>query len=100
MTGLFRAGSATRLPAGRDDDWKTDALCGDLQSDMFFPEDPAQAAPAIQICAGCPVRLQCRDYALRHSIVWGIWGGMTGEDRERLIRRRAAKRRAAAGRAA
>ena len=81
-------------------DWRDLAVCGELRSDLFFPEDPAQAVSAQKVCAGCPVRLQCRDYALRHGIVHGVWGGMTGEDRERLIRRRAAKRRAMTGRAA
>jgi WhiB family redox-sensing transcriptional regulator len=80
--------------------WRLAAACHAEDPELFFPEDPAQSPSAQQVCAGCPVRLQCRDFALRHSIVWGVWGGMTGEDRERLIRRRAAKRRVLAGRAA
>ena len=45
------------------------------------------------ICAGCPVRRECLDFALGHDQVYGIWGGTTPEDRQRDRRR---KRRAAA----
>jgi WhiB family redox-sensing transcriptional regulator len=48
------------------------------------------------ICAGCPVRIQCLDFALTHDQTHGIWGGTTAEDRQRDRRRR--RRRAAAKR--
>ena len=51
---------------------------------MFFPGRGETAEPAQQICARCPVRQQCLDYAISHAIVHGIWGGLTERDRRAL----------------
>ena len=51
---------------------------------MFFPGRGETAEPARQICAGCPVRQPCLDYALSHGITHGIWGGLTERDRRPL----------------
>jgi hypothetical protein len=51
---------------------------------MFFPGRGESAEPARQICAGCPVRQPCLDYALSHGISHGIWGGLTERDRRAL----------------
>jgi WhiB family redox-sensing transcriptional regulator len=61
---------------------------------LFFPPDGASAEPARLICAQCPAREPCLDYALRNGIVHGIWGGMTERERRALHTRhlRAARR--------
>jgi hypothetical protein len=58
--------------------------------DVFFPEDSPDFAErkmmvrvAKEICADCPVRLRCFDYALSAGMV-GIWGGTTSEERATL----------------
>jgi hypothetical protein len=51
---------------------------------VFFPSRGESAEPARQICARCPVRQQCLDYALSHGIVHGIWGGLTERNRRTL----------------
>ncbi|MGH3099239.1 MAG: WhiB family transcriptional regulator [Streptosporangiales bacterium] len=38
------------------------------------------------VCARCPVRQQCLDYALRHAVS-GVWGGTTDAERGQLRRR-------------
>jgi WhiB family redox-sensing transcriptional regulator len=70
------------------------ARCADsgLDPDEWFPvsPDPAkarlQAAAAIAVCAGCPVRGQCLELSLRHWNIGqhGIWGGLLATDRARL----------------
>jgi hypothetical protein len=61
---------------------------------VFFPGRGAPAEPARQICARCPVRQPCLDYALSHAITHGIWGGLTERDRRPLrVHRTAAARR-------
>ena len=50
---------------------------------------PPSAEPARQICARCPVRQPCLDYAISHGIVDGIWGGLTERDRRPLRSRHA-----------
>jgi WhiB family redox-sensing transcriptional regulator len=57
----------------------------------------AQIAQAKRICAGCQVREQCLDFALRNGERDGIWGGATPEDRIRVRRSEAARRRYANG---
>jgi WhiB family redox-sensing transcriptional regulator len=42
---------------------------------------------AKRICIGCPVRQECLDYALVSNQRFGIWGGLTEEER-RPVRRR------------
>jgi hypothetical protein len=61
---------------------------------VFFPGRGESAEPARQICAGCPVRQPCLDYALSHAITHGIWGGLTERDRRpRRVHHTAAVRR-------
>lgn len=65
--------------------WMSWALCPDTDPDAFFPPDaagPAWWADAVRVCAGCPVRDECLDYALRLDIGHGVWGGTTPGERE------------------
>lgn len=77
--------------------WRLDAACAAYDTRWFFPEDE-EAPEAKAICAICPVREECLEYALTHREDEGIWGGLTGTERRRLRRRRrdAARRAAAA----
>ena len=66
-------------------DWRDDALCAESLNDAaFFPEMGASAKYAQRICAACPVRQQCLEYALDNEIPWGIWGGVTASDRRAM----------------
>lgn len=79
----------TQMLSEPDPDWFTDAACGGLDSDLFFPvgEDPVAAATAKAVCGACPVREACLQYAIATNQTEGIWGGQTGEERRRLRRR-------------
>ena len=70
-----------------------------LEPDEWFPltadvgSAREQAARAIAICAGCPVRADCLELSLRHSFgigAHGVWGGLVAEERRELRRRRLA----------
>jgi WhiB family redox-sensing transcriptional regulator len=76
--------------------WRADGACLSADPDLFFPIAPGtanskQVARAQRICAGCAVRPQCLDFALRNGEMHGIWGGTTPE--ERIRARRALRRR-------
>lgn len=71
----------------RNLDWKADAACRDLDLDLFFPDAEADSAPALAVCAVCPVRQACLDFALRTRQNDGVWGGHTETERKRLRRR-------------
>ncbi len=48
------------------------------------PERGESAEPARQVCAACPVRQPCLDYAISNRIAYGIWGGLTERERRAL----------------
>jgi len=72
-----------------DEEWRDDAACSGSDNDAFFPigEDDESAADAKAVCAACPVREACLQYALSTNQTEGVWGGMTGPERRRLRRR-------------
>lgn len=43
-----------------------------------------QAAAAITVCASCPVQQDCLIWAVSHNEPFGIWGGLTPEERDNL----------------
>jgi hypothetical protein len=51
---------------------------------VFFPERGETAGAARQVCAACPVRQPCLEYALSNRITHGIWGGLTERERRPL----------------
>lgn len=64
--------------------WQKDAACGKTPDpDLFFPNG-RQSNKSKKLCAGCQVRIQCRDHALMNEEE-GIWGGLTQPERERLL---------------
>ena len=71
----------------RNLDWKADAACRDLDVDLFFPDAESESGPALEVCAGCPVREACLDFALRTRQHDGVWGGATETERKRIRRR-------------
>jgi WhiB family transcriptional regulator, redox-sensing transcriptional regulator len=76
--------------------WQDRAACRGADALLFFGPDgeprrerEIREAKAKAICAACPVRAQCLNYALGNSIKHGIWGGLDEEERARERRRRA-----------
>ena len=67
--------------AGR---WRELAACRGTDLEVFFPGRGESAGPARQVCAACPVRQPCLDYAITNRIVHGIWGGLTERERRAL----------------
>lgn len=62
------------------------ASCKDIiNPNLFFPESKEQEAKCLPIartiCAGCPERKECLDYALKEQIPHGIWAGTTPAQR-------------------
>ena len=71
-----------------DTDFFDEAACRDADTSVFFPASDAHAGPAKEICASCPVREECLEFALETRPADGVWGGLTPIERHRLIRRR------------
>ncbi len=56
--------------------------------DVFFPVGSTgvaveQIETARRICASCPVRTECLDFALATNQESGIWGGATEDERRK-----------------
>jgi WhiB family transcriptional regulator, redox-sensing transcriptional regulator len=64
--------------------WREQAVCRGTALNLFYPERGESAGPARQVCAACPVRQQCLEYALTNRITSGIWGGLTERERRPL----------------
>jgi WhiB family redox-sensing transcriptional regulator len=71
------------LPAG-DESWRLDAPCAETDPEAFFPDKGGSTRDAKRVCAGCPVRLQCLEFALGNDERFGIWGGLSERERRRL----------------
>jgi WhiB family transcriptional regulator, redox-sensing transcriptional regulator len=103
---LNNVAGSSRLGRWNDGTWRLDAACDGMDTLIFFPiGETGPAAPQVKlaktICASCPVREECLEFAIATIQNDGIWGGTT-EDERRLIKRarRAAARKAAARAAA
>jgi WhiB family redox-sensing transcriptional regulator len=78
-------------------DWQNDAACLSEDPDLFFPigttgDAVAQIVAAKSICATCPVLSTCLEFALDSRQDYGVWGGLTEDERRSL--RRSRQRRA------
>jgi WhiB family redox-sensing transcriptional regulator len=84
----------TRLakpPERQEDKWKNDGLCvGRADCEAWFPVGETLTMTnvgAIEICHECPVRTDCLNHALATNERFGIWGGTTEQQRDRMRRR-------------
>ena len=70
-------------------DWREDAACNGVDAEVFFPvgEDIESMSRAKEVCAVCPVREDCLQYALATNQTEGVWGGTTSAERRRLRRK-------------
>jgi WhiB family transcriptional regulator, redox-sensing transcriptional regulator len=83
--------------------WHQQAACLSVDPELFFPngttgDHAQQATVAKRVCMACPVRVTCLEFALESRQDFGVWGGMTEEERRSLrrSRQRRARRLAAA----
>ena len=75
-------------------EWVHRSLCKDEDPELFFPvgnTGPAasQIEAAKAVCARCPVKVPCLDWAMQTVQDSGVWGGLTEEERRALRRARA-----------
>lgn len=70
-------------------DWMDAANCATTDPELFIIDKGGSTLQAKRICAACPVRTACLQYALDEDIRTGIYGGQTVTQR-RALRRAAA----------
>jgi len=63
--------------------WRDEALCRQVDGNLWFPEKGASNKPAKRICnTPCPSRIECLDYALTTGQGFGVWGGLSAAERK------------------
>ena len=64
--------------------WMAEAACRGVGPDLFYVSKGQPVAPARALCASCPVRDDCYQYALDTDAEGGIWGGATSKERRAI----------------
>lgn len=70
--------------------WRNEGLCREVDPDAWYPEKGDPVGPAKRVCQQCPVRMQCLEYALANREAWGVWGGLSTRERQKLLTQRRA----------
>lgn len=83
------------------DDWRTSGVCASVLGpairrrdheavkafdNRMFDRKGRPPRQALLLCAECPVRQLCLEDAMAHGEQYGIWGGLSAANRERLSR--------------
>lgn len=83
-----------RLPAPTAEawDWQLEGACRGENTELFFhpegergPARRSRQAAAKAICQMCPVIEKCLQHALSVREPYGVWGGLSEEERARLL---------------
>ena len=72
------------------DSWTERAACAGTDTEAFYPEKKGDGRKAKAVCDTCEVVAECLQDAVNRDERYGIWGGLTEQQRAplRLRRRR------------
>lgn len=82
-----------RLSRGQE--WARWAECAKPDAAPMFPSDADEAGivAAKDNCRVCPVLVECLESALAKGEQWGVWGGLTTDERAAIRRNEARQAR-------
>ena len=91
-TAAYRGEDPAELAAGADfvaellrpPAWHADARCRKWKHLSWYPERGQPVDELKAVCAGCPVREPCLEWALDAGEKFGIWGGKSERERREL----------------
>lgn len=76
-------------------EWQHHGNCKNMDTEIFFledrvrgPEKRKRESAAVKICQSCPVIDKCREHALLTPEFFGVWGGLTADQRIKMTGRR------------
>lgn len=61
--------------------WQARAACAGDDPEAWFPEGNDSGGWARLVCSTCPVRSECLAHAVTYHITYGVWGGLTANQR-------------------
>ncbi|GAA2963706.1 WhiB family transcriptional regulator [Streptomyces enissocaesilis] len=70
----------------RELSWQETALCAQTGPEFFFPAPGSSIREAKRLCGACEGRVACLEYALSNDERFGVWGGLSENERLRLRR--------------
>ena len=75
-------------PVTENWEWQIQSACRGLDTTLFFhaqhergPARELRIVRAKEVCFSCPVIAECRQYALDAREPYGIWGGLSEDER-------------------
>lgn len=70
-------------------DWHQRAACRGTGPDLFFADGAGDhSAEAKAVCRGCVARPQCLEAGLDNNERYGVWGGYTDKELQKIRQRR------------
>lgn len=76
-------------------EWQLDGACRGEDAELFYHPDGERGRARLrreqrakEICQSCPVIEPCRRHALECAEPYGIWGGLTENERRMILKRR------------
>jgi len=72
--------------------WMEEAACRGMNPNLFHQFSGASYREERRVCANCPVRFPCKEYAIEAREEQGLWGRLTPDERVSERRRRQRKR--------
>jgi WhiB family redox-sensing transcriptional regulator len=74
--------------------WQEHGACREADPLLFFHPQNERGTSRMRrdraaklVCASCDVRMECADYAVRAREPYGVWGGLSEDDREHIYSR-------------
>jgi WhiB family redox-sensing transcriptional regulator len=65
--------------------WMEAAACAGVDQDGIFGDERTQKKFALDVCKTCPAIEPCAEYAWLNRFDYGVFGGMTEEERRRAL---------------
>jgi WhiB family redox-sensing transcriptional regulator len=85
-------------PVLQEWEWQDLGACKDVDPELFFLDHNVRhlqkrkkEQAAIQVCQACPVVQQCLTHSLSVPEFYGVWGGMTADQRMVILRKQGFK---------
>lgn len=85
-TPTCRATTDAAQPRVDARNWRDYRACAGEDPDLFASDDADDVEEAKGLCARCPVRALCLQFALETRIPHGVYGGTDGDERRSLWR--------------
>jgi WhiB family redox-sensing transcriptional regulator len=68
-------------------EWQLLAICRGVDPDLFYPDKGQSPEPAKRVCMKCEVRDSCLEFAMVTGERFGVWGGLSARERNKLRKR-------------